>query len=242
MLARPARLVVALAPLLAVACASAPPPAPKTEDDASERQPRQKVEAPTMEYDLGAIAPEVQKRRLAELKPKWTACYQDAHEHNETLSGTITFTLRTNKDGTVKWAYVTDSSIGDRGVEKCVIDSIKAADWGTPVDAREGEIKSHTFGWESDDDARALPGEESQVMPAIKKVKAKIDACRKDAGATGSMTATLTVAPKGKPLAVGIAISDPSADGAIDCVADVLRGLTYTNKSSQPIKVTVAIP
>ncbi|MFI5301464.1 MAG: hypothetical protein ACHREM_25535, partial [Polyangiales bacterium] len=65
---------------------------------------------------------------------------------------------------------------------------------------------------------------------------------RKAASATGTMMATLTVAPKGKPLSVGIAISDPSADGAIDCVADLLGGLTYTNRSSQPIKVTVAIP
>jgi hypothetical protein len=234
--------LVSLAALLG-ACASAPPPQAKSEASEADAKPRAHAAEPALEYELGAVSPEILKKRLAALKPRWTACYQSARGHNETLAGTLTFTVRTNKDGSVKWAYVTATDLGDHDVEKCVIDSIKDTNWGTPVDAKEGEIKAHTFGWEiGEDEPQAVSGEAAQVMPAIAKAHEKLDACRKSAHATGTITATLTIAPKGKPLSVGIAVSDPSGDGAIDCLVGVLKGLTYTNRASQPIKVTVAVP
>ena len=234
---------VATLAALVVGCGSAPPPRAKSESDDETRKPRRASAEPSLEYELGPVSPDILKKRLAALKPKWTECYQTARGHNETLSGTLTFTVRTNKDGSVKWAYVTETDLGDRDVEKCVIDSIKDTNWGAPMDAKEGEIKSHTFGWETgDDDPQAVGGEEGQVMPAIKKAKEKLDACRKNAGATGTIKATLTVAPKGKPLSVGVAVSDPSADGAVDCLVGVLQALTYTNRASQPVKVTVVVP
>ncbi len=233
-------LVVALA---AAACGgTTPPPKPPVEEEPA-KQEHSSSDGPTIEYDLGPIDPAIWKKKVDSLKGDWTDCYLHAHEKHETLEGKVTFTVRTNKDGSVKWAYVKESDLGDRAVERCVIDSIKATNWGPPMDAREGEVQGHTFGWALDGDARAAdPGDVSNVLPAIGKAKAKLDACRAKSDAQGTMTATIYVAKGGKPISAGLAVADPSADAAVDCVVEVLMGLKYVNKASWPIKVTVELP
>ena len=177
------------------------------------------------------------------MRSGWNDCYSSAHDKQETLEGKLTFTLRTNKDGSVKWAYVKDSTLGHRGVEKCIVDALKANNYGPPQEAKEGEVQGHSIGWELDGDARAAdPGAQSAVAPMVDKAKGKIEACRKKSDAKGSFTATFYVAKGGKPLSVGVAVDAPSAEPAIDCVVDVLMGLKYVNKASWPIKVTLTLP
>ena len=232
-------ILVALA-----ACGSTPPPVtpPRVAKEATAEH-RPSVQ-PTMEYDLGSIDPNVAKQRFDALKKDWNDCFMEAHQKNEALSGKITFTICTNKDGSVKWAYVTHSDLGDRDVERCVIDSVKASNFGAPMDAKEGEIKEKTYGWELDgDDGRpADPGVASNVMPAIEKAKGKLGECKSKSDAQGSFEATVYVAPKGKPRSIGIAVTDPSGEAAIDCMVEVLSKLTYVNKSSYTTKVTVDLP
>lgn len=228
---------------LALGCGSSTPPPAAAPPPADEPAPEKHSSTPNIEYDLGPIDPGTFKKKVESLKPQWNDCYSSAHEKQETLEGKLTFTVRTNKDGSVKWAYVKESDLGAREVEKCIVDSLKAQNFGPPMDAKEGEVAGHTYGWELDGDARAAdPGAQGQVMPAIEKAKSKINACRSKNDAKGKMIATLYVAKGGKPLSAGVAVDDPSADGAIDCVVDVLMALRYSNKASWPIKVTVQLP
>lgn len=197
--------------------------------------------APAIEYDLGPVDPSVFKSKVASLKAGWNDCFLELHKRHSFIEGKVTFTLRTNKNGSVKWAYIKESDLGSRVVEKCLIDSIKAQNYGPPMDAKEGEMVAHTYGWAIDDDDRAAdPGAESNVLPMLEKAKGKLDACRK--GGKGKMRATLYVDKGGKPVSAGVAIDDPSLDDAIDCVVDVLMGLKYVNKASWPIKVVVTLP
>jgi hypothetical protein len=195
-----------------------------------------------MEYDLGPVDPNIFKKKVDSLRSTWNDCYSSAHDKVETLEGKLTFTVRTLKDGSVKWAYVKDADIGSRDVEKCIIDSIKSTNFGAPTDAKEGEVQGHTIGWALDGDAHrpADPGAQGAVLPSIEKAKGKLEACKK--GSKAKMTATIYVAKGGKPLSVGLAIDDPSGDEAIDCVVGVLMGLKYVNKASWPTKVTVQLP
>lgn len=228
--------------LALIGCGSTPPPeVPQPEPVADTAKAEKTSAGPTIEYDLGPVDPNIFKKRIDSLRSSWNECYGHAHDKQETLEGKLTFTVRTNKDGTVKWAYIKDADIGSRDIERCVIDSIKSTNFGPPTDAKEGEVQGHTLGWELDGDARAAdPGAQGSVLPSIEKAKGKLDACKK--GSKAKLTATIYVAKGGKPLSVGLAIDDPSADGAIDCVVDVLMGLKYVNKASWPTKVTVQLP
>lgn len=236
---RPLSLCVCLAIL---GCGSTQKPVEEPKPEKKEvAESGHKSGGPAIEYDLGPVDPSVFKKKVDALKGDWMACYQSAHEKHETLEGKLTFTLRTNKDGSVKWAFVKDSDLGSRAVEKCVIDTIKSSNFGPPMDAKEGEMTGHTVGWPLDDEARpADPGAQGSVVPSLEKAKGKLDACRN--GGKGKMTATLYIAKGGKPISAGVAIDDPSLDEAVDCVVDVLMKLHYVNKASWPTKVTVQLP
>lgn len=232
------RAVVAV---LLMGCGSTPPAEAPHEESAPKPARVEKTSTATIEYDLGPVDPNIFKSRVSALRAAWNDCYSAAHDKQETLEGKLTFTVRTVKDGSVKWAFIKDADIGSRSLEKCVMDTIKATNFGPPTDAKEGEVQGHTIGWELDGDARAAdPGAQGAVLPSIEKAKGKLEACKK--GAKAKMTATLYVAKGGKPLSVGVAIDDASGDDAIDCVVTVLMGLKYVNKASWPTKVTVQLP
>ncbi len=241
---RLASLALSLTALSLVACGKdGPPPEDPTK---VEKKPEKHAEAPkgpAMEYDLGPIDIATWKQKVTSLKGKWNDCYLAAAGKNPTLEGKLTFTVRTRKDGTVKWAFVKESSLGDRAVERCILDSIREQNYGPPMDAREGEA-AHTYGWELDgDDHRpADPAATTAVSPAINGVKAKIAACRAKASSKGTLLATFYIAKGGKPLSVGLSVSDAEGEAAADCIVEVLMAQKYVNKSSWTTKVTTELP
>lgn len=236
-------LLAGLASVTLLGCGpkTPPPEEPKPQTTVATSDDTGKKGAPAIEYDLGPVDPSVFKSRIASLKSSWNDCFLEVHKKHAFIEGKVTFTLRTHKDGSVKWAFVKESDLGSREVEKCLVDSIKAQNYGPPMDAKEGEMAAHTYGWAIDDDDRAAdPGAQGAVLPSLEKAKGRLDACRK--GGKGKMIATLYVDKGGKPLSAGVAIDDASLDGAIDCVVDVLMSLKYVNKASWPTKTTVALP
>jgi hypothetical protein len=237
------RLLLALPFALVVACGSSSkaPVVPKDDSTTSDGPAAPKKDRPAIVYDLGDVAPDVARKNFEKLLPTWTACYEKAHAANEALGGSLTLTLRTNRDGSVKWVFVKDSDLGDRAIERCVVESVRAANWGEPVDAKEGEIRGKTVGWKNDED-EPVAVDAGRVQPAIDKLRGKISACRADAGAKGKIRATFYVGPKGKPLSVGFAVDDATGEAAADCLQHVLMGATYVNPSQQVTKTTVELP
>lgn len=197
--------------------------------------------SPSIEYDLGPVDPATFKSKVASLKSAWNDCFFEVHKQHAFIEGKLTFTLRTRKDGTVKWAYVKQSDLGSRAIEKCVVDSIKAQNYGPPMDAKEGEVAGHTYGWAIDEDDRSAdPGQLGNVEPFLAKAKGRFDGCRH--GGKGRMTATIYVDKGGKPISAGVAVDDPSLEGAVDCAVDVIMGLKFVNKASWPTKTVVTLP
>lgn len=241
-LALPGPLLLTFAAALG-GCGSSTPDAatPKGDPTGTDAPTVAKKDRPAIVYDLGDVAPDVAKRNFDTLMPTWTACYEKAHAANETLGGSLTLTLRTHRDGTVKWVFVKDGDLGDRTIERCVVESVRAANWGEPVDAKEGEIRGKTVGWQNDED-EPVAVDAGRVLPAIDKLRGKISACRAEAGAKGKIRATFYVGAKGKPLSVGFAVDDAAGDAAADCLHGVLMGATYVNPSQQVTKTTVELP
>ena len=234
-------LVAASAMIAACGGNTPPPEAPKNDPKVAVGDDTKKSHTPAIEYDLGPVDPSIFKQKIESLKSGWNDCFLEVHKKHPFIEGKITFTFHTNKDGSVKYAFVKDGDLGSRAIEKCVIDSIRAQNYGPPMDAKEGEMAGHTYGWAIDEDDRpADPGAQGSVMPSLEKAKGKLDACKK--GGKGKVTATIYVDKGGKPVSAGVAIDDASLEGAVDCLVDVLMGLKYVNKASWPTKVTVTLP
>jgi hypothetical protein len=219
-------------------CSSDPPP------QAAPPPPRhvtKKTQDNDFKYETGDISDWNESSRK-KLRAVWAQCVGDARtsKNHETLMGEITLWFRTNKAGAVTFAVITDNTLGDRDAEKCILRAISATKWGEPMHSDVGEIKGYKWSLSSDDLRPADDGNPEQVKPAITKAKSEIASCHD--GMKGVATATIYVKPGGKPLSVGIAVTDPGLEASSDCLADALMKLTYLNKSSWPIKVRVELP
>lgn len=182
--------------LLAVAACGSDPPA-KSADDANDAPPTSTTTAgksssgggaggPQMTQELGSMdqrAVEVMFNNLLNGKLE-TACHAQGRGRIEYLSGDVKLFTRVATDGSVRYGYLEDTSIGDRETEKCILDAMKTAPWPKPVGG-EGEVRNQ-MSWTGGDERPPAPWTADKVTGALAKdtaAKAAVDQCT--GGATG---------------------------------------------------------
>jgi hypothetical protein len=170
------------------------------------------------------------------MKEALTACNERG---NKFAAGMITYAIRVNHQGAVKYAFAKDSELGDREIERCMLNLIRKATFPTPEGGDDGVIeKPITF-----PDREERPPEDwtsDKVLPAVGKLKAKLQKCR--AGHAGTFHATLIVERSGKVMSAGVAAPDDKGEEAIDCMADLLKTLKLPSPGSWPARVSVELP
>ncbi len=131
--------------------------------------------------------------------------------------------MRIDREGGVRWAWLTDSTLGDRDAEHCVLDLVRGRTWPRPLSG-DGLAES-SFEVE--------PGEAPATWPPFKvsaltaRAIAATRSCRK--GKPGTFRATAYVGPKGAVIAAGVAPPDPQREDTSDCISDALRTLRLGN-------------
>src|SRR6185369_16742726 len=112
---------------------------------------------------------------------------------------------RIAKSGSVRWAYVKDSSLGDRTTETCMLDALKSISWPKPVGG-EG-LAENSFGFEPGGDERPpVAWSQEQLGAAGKRVHPSLVKCKAEAG-VAAMKATMYVDTDGKAAAIGVSSS-----------------------------------
>ncbi len=231
--------ILALA-IAASGCGASPPPPveearPAVVDDAS----KHRAPAPTVEGEIGGLNDVKVNRAFEYVSGKLTACFTKGAERLAYLSGDVRFVVRIAADGSARWAYVKDSTLGDRETEVCMLDALKAATWPRPVGG-EG-LAENGFTFDAGGDERPpVAWSPDQLGPAYKRAKGALSKCRKQAG-TRSIKATLYVDTDGKAKAVGVASADEKGEAAASCVIGVLKGLKLPSPGSYASKVSVTI-
>jgi hypothetical protein len=173
------------------------------------------------------------------VSPKLSACFSKSTQRLAYLAGEVRFVIRVAKDGATRWAYVKESTLGDREAEGCMLDALKAAGWPKP-EGGEG-LAENSFTFEPPGDERPpVSWSPDQLGPAYKKAKGALSQCKKSAG-TKAMTATFYVETDGKPASVGVASADEKGEAGVDCVVSALKGLKFPSPGSYAAKVTVPI-
>src|SRR5262245_50274399 len=119
-LLRPASFVSLL--VLAAACAKAPPP----------RRPVVAAPAPTteaidpgptsMEAEIGGMNEDAMDDAFNALGSPLQRCLEDGLSRVNELGGHFKLSLRIDRQGSTKWVYLSESTLGDRETEKCVLD------------------------------------------------------------------------------------------------------------------------
>ncbi len=219
-------------------CGGAPPPV--VEQKAAVEEPRQQVAAPpAATSEIGGLDDSKVQKTFERLSGQLTACYGKGAERVAYLAGDVRFVVRISGDGSARWAFVKDSTLGDRETEVCMLDVLKAATWPRPLGG-EG-LAENGFTFEAGGEEHApIPWTADKLGNAYKRAKGALTRCRKQSG-TKSIKATLYVDTDGKAKAVGVASADEKGEAAATCVVDVLKGLKLPSPGSTASKVSVTI-
>ena len=241
------RTPVALAPLsvavlltaLGAGCAKAPVVPPPV----SAPQPQPEVEAidtgPTSyEGDIGGLSQEDVEEQFQTLHPRLVECVRRASSRLSWIGGKVSLRMRIDRSGAVRWAYLNDTTLGDRDAERCVLQVVQSRKWPRPLSG-EG-LASTSFDVDPAESPAAWP--KYKTIALAQRASAATRKCRK--GITGEFNATAYVGPKGDVIAAGVSPPNEKGEEASDCIAEALRDLRVGGlvADQRAAKVSFRIP
>ncbi|MEP7120099.1 MAG: hypothetical protein ABJE95_04275 [Byssovorax sp.] len=227
------RALIGLAAAIALlpACASALPP-PVIRDAAPVAE---KIDpGPTsMESEIGGLNEEAMDRAFASLEVQ--RCLTEGSSRLSAIGGEFKLRLRINRDGGARWAYVSESTLGDRATEKCLLDLVRNRSWPKPVGGEGLAEKAYAI------DAPTAPVvlEEKRMLADVARARAAASSCRH--GVKGSFFATVHVRPDGRISAAGVAPPSERGEDVADCVVDAIRKLRFRRAAPRAAKVSFEI-
>jgi hypothetical protein len=189
--------------------------------------------------EIGALDEAETQEVFKRAASKLSRCFEKGLRRVPYMGGEVRVAVRVSMDGSTRWAYVKDSSLGDLETEQCMLQAIKGATWPKPVGGEGLAENSYTFD-PSPDERQPVSWAPEQLGKGFEEVQPKLASCRSGAS-TGALKATLYVDPDGKVVTAGVSGSDEKADGAVRCVVEALRGVKFPSPGSYDAKVSVTI-
>lgn len=167
--------------------------------------------------DVGGLPEEAMESAFKSLRKDVERCIGKGYERLESLGGHVKLSLTISTKGEPKNVYVSESQLGDRDTEQCIVEAARGRTWPRAVGG-DG-IASTQY-----DATPAKPRSSFDVKkaaPAIEQVRAMTKRCRKDSAAEFTVTAYLKA--DGRVQAAGLAMSSPDDDAAECIVAQVKK-------------------
>jgi hypothetical protein len=227
------RAVSLLAVVASAGCAASPPP-PAVSSGEPITVPEKVDTLPAMEAEIGGLNEEAMDKAFAALGADVQRCAESASGRFAAIGGEIRVRLRIDRKGGTRWAYVAESTLGDRDAEKCILESARAKSWPLPVGGEGLAEKSYAI----DPSKTPVVLEEKKVHRDLLRVKAQIAKCKK--GVHGSFVATAYLTPEGRVAAAGVASPNENAEDASDCMVEALRKSRF-QRPGKDAKVSFAI-
>lgn len=182
--------------LVSVACGGSAPPPETTEavKDGAPRATKSSGGGAAVSQELGSIDQRAVEQTLAKLETKLETCHKQGRDRVEYLSGDMKVFLRIGQDGRVKYSYFTESTVGDRDTEKCILDLFGGAQWPKPQGG-EAEVRNG-FGWSAGGERQPAAWTADKVSNALEEDKdAKTALAKCKEGISGDFHVTAYVEP-----------------------------------------------
>jgi hypothetical protein len=156
----------------AVGCASAPPPLV-----AAPPAPVTAAPPPTLEAEIGGMNELEVARAFDRLARPIGRCIEAGASEVEPLGGHFEVSLRIDRAGKARWAYVSASTLGHRATERCIAEAARAHAWPRPVGG-EG-LASRSFDIEPG--APSTEWSERHVRGVVRGASAQLAKCKRAA-------------------------------------------------------------
>jgi hypothetical protein len=246
--------VIALVALSTLAACGGSPPPKEPEAPVAAAAPAPAAAPMKSSQELGTIDEDATNRTFQSLQDKLLGCQKDGMSRVEFLAGDARFFLRIAQDGSVRWAFLEDSTLGDRDTEKCMLQVLTSARWPQP-DGGEAEVqKSLSFdggdarppvSWRADKVASVVASEGDGAVKCkggtrgVFKVTAYVQPGA--AGASGHKHKHADGGGSGKVMAVGVAPPNKDSESKADCIADAVKDWKMPSPGGYAAKVTFSL-
>lgn len=219
--------------VLAIACSRTPPPSAPDPAPTFER-----IDQGPTSYgsEIGGLSQEDVDDQFKALRPELLDCVTRAADRLHCIGGNLRFRMRIDPKGAVRWVYLPESTVGDRQVERCMLDLIRSRTWPKPLSG-DGLAES-SLEVEASEAPSSWPKHRAALF--AQKAAAATRSCRR--GHRGAFQATAYVAPNGAVTSAGVAPPNEKAEEASDCVVRALMGLRFSGAGNRTSKVTVKLP
>ncbi|MDB4973670.1 MAG: hypothetical protein JWN48_2011 [Myxococcaceae bacterium] len=190
----------------------------------------------------GTLSQDEVRGALEPRLPRFLRCATARLAELEVLSGSMTFAFHVAVNGSVAAVSPSQSSLGDRATERCMLQVAEGTRFPPP---HGGEAD---FTWPLElplaDDVRA-PVELTAdfAQPALSaRVGGVEQAEAAQACGGGSYVVTAYLDPDGRVVAAGVATPDPATPADLDCVSKAIAGWSFPSPGSYLGKVSFTLP
>jgi hypothetical protein len=206
------RALCAAAVLPLLACGEAPPPPPPPRPPA----PMEPEEDDGVMVDsMGSLSRDKLEQGVRSVSPRLLGCYEQGLRRIAYLAGDVRFHIGIARDGTIKWAFIASSQLGDHAALQCMLDVLRASTFPRP----QGNDTEALFDIQLEPpNALTYPATwtPNQLEANVAEHGLELDACLN--GSSG-YTLTLYIAPGGTILATGATPPDADHQQQADCLA-----------------------
>lgn len=210
-------------------------PEPKTAPVAKKQPARPQMK---MASELGYVDPKEVDAAFARSQESLLTCLEQRSTVFDGVSGTFSVFLRLSDEGRVRWGNLESSSLGDRKVEKCILDVFQRTQWPRP-DQGDAEVRNK-LDFDLPDGVRPpLALTAARFQATLGPSMAKLASCKGSERGTVEVTAYIDAG--GTVLSAGAASKNGKFRGELDCVADTVKALTFPSPGSYPAKISFPI-
>jgi hypothetical protein len=230
-------LLLPAAAVLLAACSSAPPPAPRAtlepEPDPAPARPAPQGVAASAE--LGSLDERGAEQSFRDSLDGFDACIRNGVERLEFIGGSIEFAVKVDSSRHAMQVWAAESTLGDRGTEKCMFDVLRSVSWPAPEGGPVG-IARNAFEFKPRR-GTITPAvwDAGRISRTLAKLDGRINECRGDG--SPQLLITLYIGDGGKALGGGAASAEPADEGTVDCVVEALLAADYPSPERTPTKV-----
>ncbi len=196
--------------------------------------------APVVHQELGSIDDRAVSNTFQDLGPTFQQCQSSALKRLPYMSGVVKFFMRVGEDGRTKWTYLEQSTLGDYDTEKCLLDTLEAAQWPKPIGGDATVERDLTFDPDGRQPADWPP---DKVAATLGKHKKTTDKCT-DATPNTKYNVTAYVEPhgkEGKVTGVGVAVSNKEGAPQTKCIVDAVKAMKMPSPGSYAAKVAFGL-
>ncbi len=228
--------------LVAAACGGGPEPQPTTVQQSDLEQEEEEEYKEVGAVGIMGTIPTMRIQERFEMKLlSFERCFREREGPLPYIGGHVEFYFRVALDGSVRWAYLRNSSVGDRETERCLLDITRRMKFPRPRGGGEAEIG---WGFDRDPNPEVRDPVELDASSAAALVRENAEPIAACGIPSSTVTVTAYVAPGGQVAAAGAHSSYRGAaeDAVLDCVTEMVSGWTLPDPGSYAGKISFEVP